>query len=490
MALDNRLLRDLASNEKKLWYKEIEKIKNNSSLRQLFHIEAPIGFLGDPNGFSFFQGSWYLFHQWIPRKTKRKMVYWRGLRSKDLVHWESLPYTIDPDTKYDSDGVYSGSAWVDKGKLEFFYTGNVRNNDNEREAYQMRATLSENKISKEIIPAIKEPPHGYTMNFRDPKVWQQNGKNYVVIGAQTKEEKGCAIIYEASANLKKWQFKSVLQPFDHSIGYMWECPNFFELDGHQVFIFCPQGAEEKDLKYETQFPNAVVIGPKWTDNNLEWQLNKPKLSLIDEGFESYAAQIVQVESRTIIVSWMGPNKTILPTEALGWNGCLSLPRELSIQNGKLYQKPVQELKSLYGTKHVINFEQMAKFKTGLTSQFKVSFKGQGQVVWNLRAGNDNLGLLIKADLENNTLEVDRQSVFEKEINDRVKGDTSRKIKLELDNDELELEVWIDHTSFEIFIDQGKYILSGRIFTSEENQNCIFKINGPVEVKGTWHEIKY
>lgn len=54
MTLDNHLLRDLTVTEKELWDEKIKQIATQHSLRQVFHIEAPIGFLGDPNGFSFF----------------------------------------------------------------------------------------------------------------------------------------------------------------------------------------------------------------------------------------------------------------------------------------------------------------------------------------------------------------------------------------------------------------------------------------------------
>jgi beta-fructofuranosidase len=488
MTLDNHLLRDLPPAEKKLWDEKVKQIASQHSLRQVFHIEAPIGFLGDPNGFSFFQGSWYLFHQWIPRKTQNKMVYWRGLRSKDLVHWESLPATIDPDTKYDSHGAYSGSAWVNQGQLEIFYTGNVRNQENEREAYQMRATLAGKVIKKAAVPAIMQPPAGYTMNFRDPKVWQQAGKTYAIIGTQTKSGAGRAIIYEASTDLKAWHLKEVLQPFDHDIGYMWECPNFFELDGSQVLIFCPQGADSKDLEYKTLFPNAFVIGPKWSGDGSEWKLKQPKLALVDEGFECYASQIVQAEGRTIIVSWMGPSKTPLPTDKLGWSNCLSLPRELSIKDGELYQKPVRELTSLFGAAHVIDIEHSPSFKATTASHFQVTFKGTGQVQWNVRAQANNPGLVIKVDLRKHALEVDRQAVFPPVEGAKTERDTQRKLQYSSDDKALELEVWLDHTSFEIFVNQGRSVLSGRLFTTETAQSCNFKINGNVTVTGEWHEI--
>ena len=44
--------------------------------------------------------------------------------STDLVHWERLPPALIPDTEYDYDGVFSGSATIlDDGLPYLFFTG-------------------------------------------------------------------------------------------------------------------------------------------------------------------------------------------------------------------------------------------------------------------------------------------------------------------------------------------------------------------------------
>ena len=44
--------------------------------------------------------------------------------STDLVHWERLPPALIPDTEYDYDGVFSGSATiVEDGTPYLFFTG-------------------------------------------------------------------------------------------------------------------------------------------------------------------------------------------------------------------------------------------------------------------------------------------------------------------------------------------------------------------------------
>ena len=68
---------------------------------------------------------------------------------------------------------------------------------------------------------------------------------------------------------------------------------------------------------------------------------------LDRGFDFYAPQtMVDPDGRRILVGWMGLPEIDLPTDKNGWAHCLTLPRELSVRNGKLIQQPVQELQAL------------------------------------------------------------------------------------------------------------------------------------------------
>lgn len=58
--------------------KEVDKMVKNSPFRQKFHIEAPSGYLNDPNGFSFFNGECNLFYQWTPYMYSSENVWYQG----------------------------------------------------------------------------------------------------------------------------------------------------------------------------------------------------------------------------------------------------------------------------------------------------------------------------------------------------------------------------------------------------------------------------
>ncbi|MGZ7246647.1 sucrose-6-phosphate hydrolase, partial [Streptococcus pyogenes] len=52
------------------------------------------------------------------------------------------------------------------------------------------------------------------------------------------------------------------------------------------------------------------------------------------------------DGRSLIVSWIGLPDVEYPTDAFDYQGAMSLVKELSIKDGKLYQYPVEAITSL------------------------------------------------------------------------------------------------------------------------------------------------
>ena len=57
-----------------------------------------------------------------------------------------------------------------------------------------------------LLPPLFGPNPDYTEHQRDPKIIhnEKTGKYYLIIGAQTREKKGCVIIYRSDAPTKGW----------------------------------------------------------------------------------------------------------------------------------------------------------------------------------------------------------------------------------------------------------------------------------------------
>ena len=78
--------------------------------RPEFHLSPRVGWMNDPNGFSYYKDKFHLYYQYYPYDSQWGPMHWGHVVSDDLLHWEYLPSAIAPDMPYDYVGCFSGSA--------------------------------------------------------------------------------------------------------------------------------------------------------------------------------------------------------------------------------------------------------------------------------------------------------------------------------------------------------------------------------------------
>ena len=449
---------------------EKKEIVEKDFWRQKYHIQGIVGLINDPNGFSQFNGKYHMFYQWNPLGTNHKNKTWAHSVSGDLLHWERLKTALRPNTWYSKDGVYSGSAIVDDDKLYLFYTGNVKDCDGNRESYQCLAVSSDGENFERWEPSIVNQPDGYTRHIRDPKIWKKDGKFYAVIGIQSEDLEGKAVLY-SSENIKDWKFEGEIAGANHGkikdFGFMWECPDYFQLKDEKngeikdLLVFSPQGLEPEGDLYNNKYQTGYLFG-KLDYEKHEFEILSDFVE-IDRGNDFYAPQSMEDDKgRRLVVGWMGvPEDEDFPTVKNEWLHCLTLPRELKVIDGKLYQVPINEMESIRGEKIEFSGKVTGEVKvgTGVTYELKAKFTDF----------NSDFGLKLRTGKNSETiLKFDYND--KKFVLDRTKGEQPdkrlRKVYLG-DISELELTVFVDNSSVEVFINGGQEVFSSRIFPEKD-----------------------
>ncbi|WIV17184.1 sucrose-6-phosphate hydrolase [Paenibacillus polygoni] len=450
-----------------------------SPWRQLFHIQPPTGLLNDPNGFTFFQGEYHLFYQWFPLGTYHGMKYWYHTKSMDLAHWENVGIGIEPGGPYDSHGAYSGSGIVKDDKLYLMYTGNSRDENWVRHSYQNLAVMdTEGEIIKRSSPVIDSVPDGYTEHFRDPKVWESEGSYYCLIGAQRTNVTGCAVMYR-SPNLIDWTFEGeMVTKLDH-FGYMWECPDYFEMDDQGVFLFSPQGLSPEEDAFNNIYQSGYLIGEK-LDVSTRLFDHGPFQEL-DRGFDFYAQQTTKApDGRRILVGWMGIPESNYPTDNQGWANCLTLPRELILKEDKIIQRPVRELEQLRKEQSEVKSllrDETRTFPnfTGTTYELICEFTNENaqQFGVEFRAGENEKTVLCYDHLNKKVI-LDRS--MSGEPIESAYGNVRR---CRLEADKVKFQLFVDTSSVEVFVNDGEEVFTSRIFPSEDSTEIRFFSSGGV-----------
>lgn len=336
-------------------YQEENRIARSS--KPLFHVTPPVGWMNDPNGFSIFQGKVHLFYQYHPYSDAWGPMHWGHCISDDFVKWSELPAVLAPDTDYDADGCFSGSAIAtDEGHM-LIYTGVMeeQKEDGTKGVVQQQCLavgdgVYYDKINHNPVILAEQLPKEFSReDFRDPKVWQENGMYYLVAGNKNKQQNGQVVLFE-SEDLKTWRYLSVLADNQGKYGKMWECPDFFALNGTYILLVSPQDMQADGKEFHNGNQVIALIGDYDRQNHC---LREEQIVSLDYGTDFYASQTLETEDgRRIMIAWMQSwDMNIKPTEQK-WNGMMTIPRQLEFRNHTLYQNPIKELER-YRTEEVV-----------------------------------------------------------------------------------------------------------------------------------------
>ena len=280
-----------------------------------------------------------------------------------------------------------------------------------------------------------------------------------------------------SKDALEWELMGEVDAGLPDFGYMWECPDLFEIDGKTVLLFSPQGIEPEGDRYHNIFQTGYVIADDFRMDELK--LEHDGFQELDAGFDFYATQTAESpDGRRILTAWMGLPDVAYPTDSEDWAHCLTLPRELSLKDGKLIQQPVRELVALR--------KEQALSESGLLSEAK-HFERSGANCYELKL---DVAFPASADHAPVTLDLCEDATNDKRF--RITLDpTTKKITIDrsrcgipfaeefgttrtLSVEQMEavkLQIFVDTSSIEIFVNDGEGTFTSRVFP-QAGETCL------------------
>ncbi|MFD9625409.1 glycoside hydrolase family 32 protein [Peribacillus muralis] len=455
-----------------------EKIVSEDYWKLDYHISTQAFWMNDPNGFSTFKNEYHLFYQHHPFSPEWGPMFWGHVKSKDLVFWEHQPIALAPSEEYDLDGCFSGSAIEKDGLLYALYTGNVwtgTNQDTDLRQTQCLAVSEDgihfNKIDQN--PVIISAPMGdiHPHHFRDPKVWKHSDHYYCVVGSRTKNHQGQVLLYR-SKDLFDWEFINVMAKSDGELGYMWECPDFFHLDGQDILMISPQGMKPVDHLYHNLHQAGYVQGKLNYETGL---LNYSDFKLLDHGFDFYAPQTIQdLQGRRIMIAWMAMWESEMPEQKNNWAGAMTIPRELTIQDNIILSNPISEMEKL--RKKAVKYKNIRvegqhtfNHMSGDSYELEVLIDAQASLTFGMK-------LRMSEELNQETLLMYNRAERLLELNRDRSGSGpkgSRVAPVQLFNNKLYLRIFMDKSSIEVFINNGEKVMSARIYPDQGADGITF-----------------
>ena len=450
-----------------------------------FHLEMPFGLVNDPNGLSWFEGKYHIFFQWNPLGVEHKHKCWGHVETVDFVHYRLPELALWPSDVHDKDGCYSGAGFVEDDALRLVYTCNRKEDGRRIPAQRLASWQPEKGIAAKDEIIIEHEPKGYTAHFRDPSRFVKGGREFLVLGAQTAEEKGRAVLYEKKEGA--WQLAGEIKTELSDFGYMWECPTLLQLAEGDVLLFSPQGLGAEDYRWQNLYQSGYVAGKLDVDS---LKLQHGAFHELDRGFDFYAPQAFVHEGRAILFGWMGmpEREAEYPTREEGWLFSLTMPREVRLSDGRLFFAPLEELEALrkgaaqkFGACRIEELGQDLAEKSEI--ELEIAFGDAQEVHVDLvyREAGEYMRLSYMRPTAVMTL--DRTGM-------RLGGRGVRRFRLAV-RDSLKLHIYQDKTAVEVFFQDGEEAASFFVFpTKKEKPKLVISADRKLErIEGSLWELE-
>ena len=428
---------------------------NRERFRPVYHHTPLYGWMNDPNGMFYKDGTWHLYYQWNPYGSQWENMHWGHSTSNDLVHWQAEPMAFEPDWL---GCIFSGSCITKGDDVIAFYTS-AGHHQTQSMAVSHDGGITFKKFEGNPVLTSDKP------DFRDPNVfWYEPTKRWIMILAVGQEMQ----IY-SSADLKDWRYESSFGQEYGNHGGVWECPDLFEIDGKWVLI-CNINPGGPFGGSATQYFVGQFDGRKFTCESM------PKVTKwMDYGKDHYATVLFYnaPDNRRVVLAWMSNWQYANQVPTKQYRSGNSIPRDLGLftcgEETYLSVKPSKEMLALRGAKVK---------KPTEACEILIDVKSLAEIVLSNAKGEQ---VVMKYDGQKHTFSMDRTKSGDVSFSEAfpcvTEAPTYGQIK--------QFRLFIDRCSIEAFDAEGKMVMTNLVFPSEPYNNI--KVKGG---KATIYEIKF
>ncbi len=426
------------------------------SARPRLHFAPEKNWMNDPNGLIHHGGRYHVYFQHNPSGADWGNMSWGHASSDDLLHWEEHPVALWAD---DGEAVFSGSivydaentsglGTVERPPLVAIYTAAT-------DGHQAQA------IASSADGGFTWTKHGVvidrgTSDFRDPKVFRHSD-HWILIAVEALDRQ--AHLFR-SHDLTHWEPLSVFGGAGAREG-IWECPDLFPLDGRWVLTLSvnpghPSGGSGMQY-FVGDFDGTSFVAESW-----HW---------LDLGRDFYAGVTVGDARNRIMIGWMSNWMYAHAVPTSPWRGSMALPRVLGLRDGRLIQLPApipSDPSSWQATELPLT--------TGLTALPESAHGSALRIRAGIRPAGARAGIAVRASADGSTSTTITYEAGELIVDRTASGDVGfaerfaslSRASLPLRDGVIELDIWVDASSVEVFADGGSLVITEQIFPAEDD----------------------
>ena len=421
---------------------------NREKFRPSYHHTPVYGWMNDPNGMFYKDGTYHLFYQFNPYGSQWENMNWGHSTSTDLVHWTPQPLAIEADAL---GAIFSGSCVVDKKNTAGFgenaviaYYTSAGHHQTQSMAVSKDGGKTFTKFPANPVLTSNEP------DFRDPKAfWNPEIQKWNLVLAVGQEMR-----FYSSPNLKDWTYESSFGSGYGCHDGVWECPDLMKLqvrgtDKQKWILICNINPGGPFGGSATQYFVGEFDGHRFTCEHQDTRW-------MDYGKDHYATVTFDnaPDGRHIALAWMSNWLYANQVPTLQFRSANSIARDLD-----LFEYEGQTYCGVTPSREMTAARVKGKGKLTDACEAVIDLKGSATITLSNSKGEQ---VVMNYNAKKNEFSMDRTKSGLVEFSDAFPTVTTAPVYGKMK----QLRLFIDKCSLEAFDAEGRMAMTNLVFPTE------------------------